>query len=197
VICRDRSGAYAEGARTGAPDAVQVADRWHLWRNLADAVETVVVAHRGDLAEPTPPNVEEPAAAQQPSDPVQAPTPPETLLAARTRQRYAAVQDLLRRRGVSRAGNSRQLRLDAHTVRRFADTAGIDDLLVHTGRRDSIIDAFRPHLHRHWNEGCTDAAALCHEIRRLNRRPPTWTSRTATTLNCQARTAWTRNSRCR
>ena len=45
VIVRDRADVYADGARQGAADAAHVADRWHLLRNLGDAVRGAVGAH--------------------------------------------------------------------------------------------------------------------------------------------------------
>ncbi|GHI24310.1 hypothetical protein Shyd_56810 [Streptomyces hydrogenans] len=44
-MCRDGSTTYAEAIRRALPDAVQVADRWHLWHNLCEAALSEVKAH--------------------------------------------------------------------------------------------------------------------------------------------------------
>lgn len=45
VVSRDRGGIYALAARDGAPQAVQVADRWHLLKNIGDALERMMYRH--------------------------------------------------------------------------------------------------------------------------------------------------------
>jgi len=165
VICRDRAGAYAEGARSGAPDADQVADRWHLWHNLCEAVQRTVVNHRACLPEPaaTP----APVAASDPGEPPAAPAPggqrPETPATIRLRERYAAVRDLLDA-GMQRKVIAARMGLHPDTVARYADAAGVDDLLV-SKSRTSKLDPFKDYLDARWNAGCTDAARLTEELR--------------------------------
>jgi transposase len=49
VFSRDRAPAYAEAARKGAPQAIQVADRWHLIQNLVEALERCLLRFRPAL----------------------------------------------------------------------------------------------------------------------------------------------------
>ncbi|GAA3687581.1 hypothetical protein GCM10022267_87960 [Lentzea roselyniae] len=167
IICRDRASAYAEAARTAAPEAVQVADRFHLWRNLCDAVEKVAAAHRDSLRPPVDePPVEPPELA--PAEPVTEEL--EGLRAANTRQRHAAVHDLFGK-GVALTSIAEILGLDRKTVRRYVGAGTAEELLSNPSRhRDSELRPFLAHLHRRWNEGCTDAARLHAEIRDLGYR---------------------------
>jgi transposase len=178
VICRDRAGNYAEGARDGAPDAIQVADRWHLWHNLAEHTEKTVVAHRACLKEDPEPGDTggqlpgpDPAAAA-PAAPSPPPAEPDGLrdvcgrerrLVTRTRERHAAIGELLAA-GHSAGAISRELGLDRHTVQRFACEPDVDKLLVKATSRDSKLDPFKPWINQRWNDGITDAAALHAEL---------------------------------
>src|SRR6266699_391940 len=51
IVSRDRGGTYVDGATQGAPLAIQVCDRWHLLKNLGDAVEDFLVRAKIRLPE--------------------------------------------------------------------------------------------------------------------------------------------------
>jgi transposase len=166
VVCRDRAGCYAEGTARGAPDAIQVADRWHMWRNLGEAVERTVTKHRHHLRDlPQRPTPTDPAPLNAPQ-PDNNPQPWEGRLAERTWQRHAAIHDLLAQ-GRQLRQIARELGLGRNTVRRFARAASPEELLVNTGtgQRPRALDEFAAYLRRRWMEGCTNAEQLHRELR--------------------------------
>lgn len=127
VVCRDRAPFFAEGATAGAPQAVQVADRWHLWHNLSEAAERSVSQHRRCLRflVPTAPQAEaEPAPA---AESVASSWMTSSRFADRTRARYATIHALIEA-GHSRRSIQRQLGMTYRTVQRFADVARPEDV---------------------------------------------------------------------
>jgi transposase len=156
IICRDRAGAYAEGARRGAPQAVQVADRWHLWHNLGQKAHEAAAAHTRSCLAPRQP---------QPRCPAPAPGPPpagQLTRAGRTRRRHAEVTQLLAA-GLTLTATAHILRLTRPTVARYARAATAGDL--DPAAADPALDPFKPHLTRAWNAGTRDPAALHAQIR--------------------------------
>ena len=185
VICRDRAGAYAEAARDGAPGAVQVADRWHLWHNLCEHVRDAAARHRDCLGEPAP--GQPPAACRhhdrdqdqdrdqdhgqdhgqdqgqdrdqdhgRDREPQAGPEPGD--LAAVIRERHAAVHRLLGQ-GSDQARIAGELGLAEGTVGRFRRAATADALLA-AARPAPGLDPWKPHLRQLWDQGCTKIAAL-------------------------------------
>ncbi len=158
IICRDRGGCYAEGAAAGAPSAIQVADRWHLWHNLAEAVERAVVRHRSCLQEPPP----QPGPAPEPAP---AASGPEGGLATRTRARHAEIHAALAR-GLTITEISRTLRLERKTVRRYATAATADQLISGTRlTRPGLLGPHQAYLRQRWEEGCRSTKRLHQELR--------------------------------
>lgn len=118
VLSRDRGTDYAEAGREGAPNAVQVADRWHLLKNLGDVVERIMTReHRlRDAAQ----QVQE----ERPAEPV----PGQVLTRAgqekqdrRTRrmERYETIQSL-KAKGMSISAIARATGLVWITAKRLA-----------------------------------------------------------------------------
>lgn len=173
VISRDRSGAYAEGATRGAPHAVQVADRFHLLKNLGEAVEEVLDRHRGSLrslhlpcplGEPPPggavPGVGESTGALAP------PTPRLRPLQNQHRaERLARYEQViaLRERGLTLRAIARQVGVGARTMQRWL-RAGTFPERKPRRRPPNPLAAYADYLTQRWGEGCHNGMQLWREV---------------------------------
>ena len=161
IVARDRAGAYADGIRQGAPGAIQVADRWHLLRNLGEAVQVLGDRHSA-AARRAAQHVRAHLTATQASDASSTvnPMPPadaatETArLASRTR-RQARYEEAARLHGIGATITriSAELGADRKTVRDWLRLGHAPLWKQPTGR--SILDPFKSFL---GDAGARDAA---------------------------------------
>jgi transposase len=181
VLVRDRAEAYAEAARTGAPAARQVADRFHLLQNLADVLTDVFRAHAPQLARvnaqriPAPTPVHDPAcpasASSIPAVPL-APQQPSTramaLAAARRAQRVACYQQvwMYHRQGWTLDAMAHQVGLSRRTVQRYLQSPTFPERQPRHGRDRSLLDPYKATLLAGWNSGCRNGSHLFRMIRR-------------------------------
>jgi len=183
IICRDRAGAYADGARQGAPEALQVADRWHLLKNLGETLERLLQRHHPALTEAAHALTEHArAAALQAIEADGAETPPlpslptesSSLHSTRTQQdqqhrrdrrlaRYEAVVDL-HWQGLGVRAIARQLHIGRRVVRHYLAAASFPERAPSRPRRTSLTP-YEPYLRMRWEAGCQNAAALWRELR--------------------------------
>jgi len=180
VITRDRAEAFAQGAAQGAPDAVQVADRWHLFKNASDALERVLQRHRTVMAQSAEavsapedkaaPEVSTPREVT-PSEavPSEAPTSAKaSLAAARQAARQTLYDDVqrLHAEGHSIYAISERLEVSRPTVRKYLRSPSCPQ---RAPRRTTIgtLSNMDSHLRARWAQGCHDAKVLWEELRGL------------------------------
>jgi transposase len=172
IVARDRAGAYADGVRTGAPEAIQVADRFHLLRNLGDAVGTALNRHHRDIRaaakaatalEPLDPSTVEPVV-----PPVSAPKPTtkrqqDSLDKQAARQARFDEVVALHTKGWSQSRIAATLGLDRKTVRVWLRAGRLPTWQQPSG--NSAVEVHGDYLRRRWDEGCHNAVRLWREIR--------------------------------
>jgi transposase len=163
VITRDRAKAYADGARHGAPQATQVADRFHLVQNLAETLTQIFNRHSpafqvvNEAISRTP--------HRRPDGTVVVPVPPSTpprhaqVQAAHSRSRRLARHEqiwALRRQGWTGQAIAQQLRMGKTTVFRYLRSPTFAER-TYKRRGHSILNPYKDLLLQHWNQGCHDA----------------------------------------
>jgi transposase len=184
LVSRDRWADYIQAAAEGAPDARQVADRWHLLKDLREAIERLFERESGMIAEalnppepapesvvvePEAPAIEERPATESPNPPPSGdPAPASPRQEARQTRRRRRVERFeqvheLKRQGRSIRGIARELGLSRKAVRRYLRRASCPDWRPGRATR-SGMDRYREEVDRRIAEGRTNAAELHRDL---------------------------------
>ncbi|MGH3148447.1 MAG: ISL3 family transposase [Rubrobacter sp.] len=174
VVSRDRSPVCREGINAGAPEAMQVTDRWHLLHNLTQVLEEFLLQKRPALRAAV--SEEEAAESGEEAGGVRGPRDVDRPGSWRARKEEAARQR--RERLVEQWKDIRRLYLAGADVRFIAKKLGIGPRTVYRYKdleeppprqtystRASVLDPYVPYLLGRWNEGCRNGKRLLREIR--------------------------------
>jgi transposase len=188
VVSRDRSHICREGIAAGAPQATQIADRWHLLRNLAEKLDEFLGQKRPILEAAARPPTQPETEGDEDSLPegseenlYEDPGAPGPLTPDRPRPGYAHRQQVSRKHyelvverwqeirrlhkaGTDVTGIARKLGTSRPTVYRYKDLAEPPEFGQHR-RRGSVLDPWVPYILKRWEEGCRNGKKLFREIR--------------------------------
>lgn len=165
-VARDRSLEYALGISEGAPGAIQVADRWHLLKNLGEATERALQELYPRLQK----RIVQDQATVPASDGSLRGTFPRGQPDGQARQerrlkrmrRYELIR-YLSAHGLSQRRIANLLNISRGTVIRYARAETFPERNSGT-RRPSILDPYLPYLESRFQAGCNNALQLWREI---------------------------------
>ena len=171
VIARDRSTAYAEGARQGASEAIQVADRFHLLQNLREALDQVFITHSPILDAVNETMRQQPVplpdgAMAVPVPPHDIPLPAQQRAAQRQARRQALHTQVwaLHHQGWTAPAIAQHLGMSLRTVQRDLQRATFTGRKQRSDRGDSVLNPYKGSLLERWNAGCRTAARLFRDL---------------------------------
>jgi transposase len=170
IVARDRAEAYAAGIRQGAPKATQVADRFHLLKNVAAALQEVFSAHHREIAQLNHgPHNESPT---QDADSVPVPTA-RCVAMTRAQQQIAhnrakrmteyAQAHALHQQGWTMKAISTHMGRHPRTVKKYLQASTFPERPPRR-RPSSILDPYKAYLLERWNAGCHSVLELYRDI---------------------------------
>jgi transposase len=172
IISRDRAKAYKEGASRGCPEAIQVADRFHLLQNLAQMLEVVLNQHRTLLKNVEDetnncPIVESEKVIAQPIQPPPNPIDAIKLAAVRREPRKEKYDQVwaLHKKGYKGKAIARHLEIGKSTVFRYLRSPVFPERKGRSDKGRGKVTPYNKYLQSRWNSGCHDTQKLYAEIK--------------------------------